>query len=501
MPDLIKSGHMKYILALDIGTTSTRAIIYDENLKEMGRSSMPLNLFATEDGLVEQDPEELWQKTLLCGRQVIRKTKTKLKDITCLGLANQRETTIAWNPVSGKHLAPAIVWQDRRTSERVKQLEAHRDLSRRIRTRTGLVPDPSFSATKMEWLNNRYNHAHNKRLIFGTVDSWILWRLTSGKVFATEPSNASRTMLMDLPSVSWDKEFMELFGVAQDQLPTIMPSQGEFGLTDKKWFGIQIPILGVLGDQQASLFSHGSLRKDALAMTYGTGIFALKTIGDEPRPAGSGILTTVAWKRDGQTPEYAYEVSALTGGAMLEWFKNKMGLVKDMKELDALAETVQTTGGVTIVPAFSGLAAPDWDPTARGLIIGLNRGTERAHLCRAAIESISCQATRMAKLLDTQLGYETKNWHANGGLTHSEPLMQSQADMANARICRSVHAEGTAAGVAMMAGLGAGLWPTWRQAAIHTQCEKVFKPKRLKRGQAFLVQYERALERAKNWAQ
>lgn len=500
------------ILALDIGTTSTRAVLFDRHLVKKGQVSLPLAIYADEAGNVEQDPDELWQKTLRCAREVLHANKINIKDITCLGLANQRETTIAWNKSTGRAVTRAIVWQDRRTADRCHALESKRELARRIRATTGLVIDSSFSATKMEWLNNKFppasqakawragNHGKTSDLIFGTVDSWILWHLTGGQVFATEPSNASRTMLMNLKTTDWDDELLKLFNLKSEQLAKIVPSQGQFGLTQKKLFGREIPITGILGDQQASLFSHGPMRPNMLAVTYGTGIFALKQIGTIPRPAGSGILTTVAWHRPGRPTEYAYETSALTGGAMLEWFKNQMGLVKDMKELDALAASVSTTGGVTIVPAFSGLAAPDWDPAARGLIIGLNRGTTKAHLCRAAIEAIACQAARMANLLDEQTGTRSKYWKVSGGLTRSNPLLQSQADLTNARICRSAHVESTAAGAAMMAGLGAGLWKNWQEAAHFVQCEKIFKPQRLKRGQAFLKQYERALERAKGWA-
>jgi len=490
---------MKFILSLDIGTTSTRAIIFDQKLIKRFQVSMPLTVFAGESGEVEQDPRELWQKTLHCAQQAIRKSKVAVKDIACIGLTNQRETVTAWNPRTGQPMGRAIVWQDRRTAAQCHSLEKNRDLARHIRMSTGLVIDPSFSATKMEWLNKKYSNG-TRRPILGTVDSWILWNLTGGQVHATEPSNASRTMLLDLKSLDWQAELLKLFRIDEEQLPRILPSEGQFGLTTKRLFGRQIPITGVLGDQQASLFSYGPMRQDMLAVTYGTGIFALKLIGHTPRPAASGILTTVAWKRPGQHAEYAYETSALTGGALLEWFKNQMGLVKDMKEFDALAATVATTGGVTIVPAFSGLAAPDWDPAARGLIIGLNRGTTRAHLCRAAIEAIACQAERMAALLDVQTGTRSTYWKVSGGLTRSDPLMQSQADMSNVRICRSAHVESTAAGAAMIAGLGAGLWDNWKQASKYATCETVFKPKRLKRGQAFLAQYERALERAKGWA-
>ncbi|MDD5437536.1 MAG: FGGY family carbohydrate kinase [Patescibacteria group bacterium] len=491
---------MKYVLALDIGTTSTRAVLFDHRLKKNGQISKTLSIYADESGMVEQDPEELWLKTLHCAKEVVKTCRVAAKDIGCIGLANQRETVIAWSLKTRKPVSRAVVWQDRRTAERCRALESNRPLARRIRATTGLVIDSCFSATKIEWLNKKFNHGKTDGLVFGTVDSWILWNLTGGRVFATDPSNASRTMLMDLKTADWDEELLSLFNVKREQLARVLPSEGQFGLTDKKLFGKEIPITGILGDQQASLFSHGPMKADMLAVTYGTGIFTLKQIGDTPRPAGSGILTTVAWQRQGKPTEFAYETSALTGGAMLEWFKNQMGLVKDMKELDALAESVPTTGGVTVVPAFAGLAAPDWDPAARGLIIGLNRGTTKAHLCRAAIEAIACQAARMAKLIEEQTGSKATYWKVSGGLTRSNPLLQSQADVSKAKICRSAHVESTAAGAAMIAGLGAGVWKTWLGAAHFVVCEKIFKPKRVSRGQAYLAQYERALERSKNWA-
>ncbi|MFA6503910.1 MAG: FGGY family carbohydrate kinase [Patescibacteria group bacterium] len=527
---------MQHILSLDIGTTSTRAIVFDDKLKKLGQVSLPLNIFAGEDGNVEQDPIEIWTKTLSCARRVLKATKVNAKNIACIGIANQRETVVGWNSKNGKPVARAIVWQDRRTAERCKEIESHRDLARRIRAATGLVVDPSFSATKIEWLNNKYNRMDSRLrrndkeedcpvegtwsprgfyvratsdfarndggrgLIFGTIDSWILWNLTGGRLHATEPSNASRTMLFNLKTLTWDEDLLKFFGIKESQMPLLMPSEGQFDTTDKKLFGCEIPITGILGDQQAALFSHGPLGKNMTAVTYGTGIFALKTIGDLPHPAASGILTTVAWHRPEYPIEYAFETSALTGGAMLEWFKNQMSLVKDMKELDALAETVTTTGGVTIVPAFSGLAAPDWDPAARGLIIGLNRGTTKAHLCRAAIEAIACQAARTSTLLDEQTNSKTTFWKVSGGLARSNPLMQSQADMSNVKICRSNNLESTAAGAAMIAGLGAGVWKTWEQASKFSKCEKTFIQKRPERGRAFLAQYERAIERARGWA-
>lgn len=496
---MIDYAYMKNILSLDIGTTSTRAVIFNHKMNILAQFSLPLNINTQETGEVEQDPVDIYHKTVQCGKKAIQAAKLKSRDIDCIGLANQRETIVAWNRQTGQLIAPAIVWQDRRTARKCRSLENDRALARRIKAKTGLVIDPSFSATKIQWLNNKYNPKQNKKIIFGTIDSWMLWNLTKGQVFSTEPSNASRTMLLNIKTLAWDAELLELFDLQNEQLPDIQFSQGEFGLCDQKIFGRAIPITGILGDQQAALFSHGPLRENMLSMTYGTGLFALKTIGHMPRPAASGILTTVAWKRPKRPVEYAYETSALTGGAMLEWFKNQMNLVKDMKEFDALAETVTTTGGVTIVPAFTGLAAPDWDPTARGLIIGLNRGTTKAHLCRAAIEAIACQATRMAKLLDEQMGLNSKYWKVSGGLCNSHPLMQSQADMSNVKICKEKNVESTAAGAAMIAGLGAGLWPTWKDVSRQITCHVVYKPKRLKRGRAFLAQYERALERSKAW--
>ncbi|MBU2566994.1 glycerol kinase [Patescibacteria group bacterium] len=490
---------MQYILALDIGTTSTRAIIFNQKMEQVVQVSDPLKIFAQETSEVEQDANEIWIKTIGCAKKCIKSSHINVKNIKCIGITNQRETVLAWDAATGKSLSSAIVWQDRRTAKRCAALEKNRSLARRIKAKTGLVIDPSFSATKIEWLNTDLAKKKIKRVLFGTIDSWILWNLTGKQTYATESSNASRTMLMDLKTQTWDKDLLKLFKISERQLPKILQSQGEFGLTDKKLFGIQIPITGILGDQQASLFSHGPIHANGLAVTFGTGIFALKPIGNIPRPSTSGILTTVAWDRPNRPVEYAYEASALTGGAMLEWFKNQIGLVKNMKEFDALAEQVQTTGGVTIVPAFTGLAAPDWDPSARGLIIGLNRGTQKAHICRAAIEAIACQATRIARLLQDQSGTKITNWRVSGGLAKSNILMQSQSDMSQTNICRESHIESTAAGAAMIAGLGADIWPTWREISKQMTCEKVFRPKRIKRGLAFLAQYERALERAKNW--
>ncbi len=489
---------MKYILALDIGTTSTRAIIFNDKMKKIKQISHKLNVYADENGQVEQNPAELWNKTLISAEQVIKKSRIKANQIKCIGITNQRETTIAWDAATGKPLHRAIVWQDRRTADKCQALEKQRALARRIRAKTGLVIDPSFSATKMAWLSEKLK-SKKKRLLFGTVDSWILWNLTGGKTFATEPSNASRTMLMNLKSQTWDSELLKLFKLEERQLPRIQDSNSEFGLTDKKLFNVQIPITGILGDQQAALFSHGPLRDSTLAVTFGTGIFTLKSIGSTPRPATSGIITTVICKRQGHPAEFAYETSALTGGAMLEWIKNNMHLVETMKEFDELAAKVPTTGGVTVVPAFSGLAAPDWDPAARGLIIGLNRGTERAHICRAAIEAIACQTERMAALLEEQTGTKIKTWRVSGGLTRSKPLMQSQADISNVTIHLAQDTEATAAGAAIMAGLGAGIWPTWREAVKNQKSSGKYSPKRPNRGKLFLKQYERAVMRARNW--
>lgn len=489
---------MKHILSLDIGTTSTRAVVFDENMKALALAQLPLKISATEDGLVEQDALEIWEKTLACAKKSLKTSRLKASSIAGIGITNQRETSIMWNMTTGKPMAPAIVWQDRRTALRCKQIDADRDLARRIRAKTGLVLDPSFSATKMEWLKK--NVRNGKAHAFGTVDSWILWKLTGGKVYATEPSNASRYMLMDLKKGVWDLELLDMFGLEEGELPRILDSEGQFGVTDMKLFGVEIPITGILGDQQAALFSHGPMKDDALAVTYGTGIFAMKHIGAVARPAGSGILTTVAWRRNNRPTEYAYETSALTGGAMLEWFKNELGLVKDVKEFDKLALSVLTTGGVTIVPAFAGLAAPYWDPTARSIIIGLNRGTHRSHICRAAVEALACQTELMARILGEQLGKKISYWLVNGGLARSDVLMQSQTDISRVKICRSLQIEATAAGAAMIAGLGAGVWKTWRELSKYTACSKIFKPKRAERGAAFMKQYERAVERARGWA-
>jgi glycerol kinase len=489
---------MKYILSLDIGTTSTRAIVFNDKLEAKAMHQLPLRIMATEEGSVEQDAQEIWDKTLECARKAIRAARVEAKLVTSIGITNQRETSIMWSLATGKPLAPAIVWQDRRTAGRCREIEKDRDLARRIKTKTGLVVDPSFSATKMEWLKK--NVKNGKLHALGTVDAWILWKLTGGKTFATEPSNASRTMLMDLRKGVWDDELLKLFGMDEVELPRILDSQGLFGVTDKKLFGVEIPITGILGDQQAALFSHGPLKEDTLAVTYGTGIFAMKHVGHVARLAASGILTTVAWRRPDRPMDFAYETSALTGGAMLEWFKNELGLVKDIEEFNELASSVQTTGGVTIVPAFAGLAAPYWDPAARSVIIGMNRGTHRAHICRSAVEALACQTELMARILGEQLGKKISYWRVNGGLARSDVLMQSQADISRVKICRSLHIEATATGAAMIAGLGAGVWKNWRDLSKLSGCSRTFTPKRAERGAAYMKQYERAVERARGWA-
>ncbi len=489
---------MKYILALDIGTTSTRAIVFDDKFRILGKHSLKTVTMADENGQVEQDPMELWDKTLACAKEAIKISRIKASSLACIGITNQRESVLAWDSKTGKCLSNALIWQDKRTALRCKQLADKRDFAHQIQATTGLIVDPVFSASKMEWLNQRLSK--NPNLILGTIDAWMLWKLTNGQTFATEPSNASRTMLMDLKTCEWDLGLLKEFHVRREQLPTIMDSNADFGKTDMKLFGVAIPITGILGDQQAALFAQGKLSENNLAVTYGTGIFALKTLGSSPKIGARGLLTTVAWRMRDDQVEYAFETSALAGGTMLEWLKDEMHLVTDMKELDEMAASVKTTGGVTMVPAFAGLAAPDWDPTARGLMIGLNRGTKRAHLCRASLEAIACQTARLAKLIDEQTKIKSLQWMVSGGITNSAPLLQSQADISAVKICRAPLIESTAAGAAMMAGLGAGVWPAWKAAYSQLKCQATFSPKDTKRGQAYLAQYERALERAKGWA-
>ena len=430
------------ILAIDQGTSGTTCLVLDEKLRPLGRGYSELTLRFPQPGWVEQDPEEIWTSALAAAEAALADAAVRSADLAAIGIANQRETTIVWDRRNGRAVAPAIVWQDRRTASRCRELP--REL---IRERTGLVPDPYFSATKLEWLLARIERRAG--LAFGTVDSWLAWKLTGGDVHVTDPTNASRTMLFDLGSLEWDDELLELFGVERQLLPELCGSSEVVG--EAALLGARVPIAGLAGDQQASLFGHACFDVGQAKATYGTGSFVLVAAGDAPDAAPAGLLKTAA---AGSGRAYAFEGAILASGAAIQWLRDGLGIIGDAAETEELAVSVPSTDGVHLVPAFAGLGSPHWEPGARGLVSGLTRGTTRAHVARAALEAIAFQVADVVERLPVPV----QVMRADGGATANRFLMQFQADILGVRVEVAEERETTALGAGALAGRGIGLW-------------------------------------------
>ena len=452
-------NHRVVILAIDQGTTGTTCLVVDDELDTCGRGYREFPQHYPRPGWVEHDPEELWASVLDSAEDAIRSAGVRPSELQAIGIANQRETTVLWERATGRAVAPAIVWQDRRTAERCRELPA--DL---LRARTGLVPDPYFSATKLEWLLARTDVPHSG-LAFGTVDSWLVWKLTGGRVHVTDLTNASRTMLLDLDSLDWNAELLELFGVDRALLPRLAGSSEVVG--EAELLGVTLPIAGIAGDQQAALFGHGCFERGQAKATYGTGSFVLANAGAERGPAPAGLLETVA-----ASGGYALEGAILASGAAIQWLRDGLGILADAAESERLARTVESTGGVTFVPAFAGLGSPHWNAEARGLISGITRGTTRAHLVRAALEGIAFQ---VADVLDVLPG-GVDVLRADGGASANGFLMQFQADLLGCPVEVAAELQTTALGAAALAGRAIGLWPD--DEAIRTRLRRgaVYEP-------------------------
>jgi glycerol kinase len=445
------------ILAIDQGTSGTTCLVVDETLSPRGRAYREIEQHFPRPGWVEHDPEELWQSVLAAAAAALDDARLDARDLAAIGITNQRETTIVWDRRSGEPVHRAIVWQDRRTAERCRELP--REL---IRDRTGLVPDPYFSATKLEWL---LSGREARSLAFGTVDSWLMWKLTGGDVHATDVSNASRTLLFNLESLTWDPDLLELFGVPEAVLPDVVPSSGV--AAEAELLGACLPIAGVAGDQQAALFGQACFEPGQAKVTYGTGSFVLANSGGEVGLTPDGIVQTVAWRLGDERPVYALEGSIFVTGAALQWLRDGLGLIGTAAESEELAQAVAGTDGVYFVPALAGLGSPHWRPEARGLITGLSGGTRREHIVRAALEAIAFQ-TR--DVLDA-MGLEPELLRADGGGAANRFLMQFQADVARVPVEVPVERETTALGAAALAGLATGVWAgpedvsrAWRRA-------------------------------------
>ena len=450
------------LLAIDQGTTGTTCLVVDDELRPRGRGYREVPQYFPRPGWVEHDPDELWESVLGAATDALADARIESTDLSAVGLANQRETTVVWDRRSGRPVHRAIVWQDRRTAERCRELP--RDL---IRDRTGLVPDPYFSATKLEWILSERDAAG---LAFGTIDAWLLWKLTGGEIHATDVSNASRTLLFNLETLEWDRELLELFGVPESVLPRVVPSSGIVGEADL--LGARVPIAGIAGDQQAALFGQACFRPGQAKATYGTGSFVLVNAGTETAAAPEGLVRTVAWRLGDSPAVYALEGSVFVTGAALQWLRDGLGILGAPAESEALARSVENNEGVYFVPALTGLGSPHWEPEARGLIAGLSRGTSRAHIVRAALEAIAYQ-TR--DVLDA-MSFELDVLRADGGGAQNAFLMQFQADIARLPVEVPSERETTALGAAALAGLATGTWSSLDDLAAAWRRDARYEP-------------------------
>ncbi len=449
---------MRYVLALDQGTSSSRAVIVDVAGTIVAVAQRELPQIYPRPGWVEQDPEAIWSSQMSAIRAVLEQTQLTPSDLLAVGITNQRETTVVWDRVTGEPIGNAIVWQDRRTAEFCEGLKAagHEEM---FQSRTGLILDAYFSGSKIRWLLDHVPGARAAaeagRLAFGTVDSWLIWKLTGGKRHVTDVTNASRSLLFDLRTLSWDDELLDLMGVPRSMMPEVISSSGELIALDGLLAGVSVA--GVAGDQQAALFGQMCLRPGMVKNTYGTGCFMLMQTGGEPIASRHRLLTTVAWKIGDRT-EYALEGSVFIGGAAVQWLRDGLGMIGSAAEIEPLARSVADTAGVYFVPALSGLGAPFWDPHARGLIIGLTRGTTRAHLARAALEGIALQVTDILTAMQADSGIRLPELRVDGGASENDLLMQMQADLLGVPVVRSGTPESSVLGAAFLAGLGTGFW-------------------------------------------
>ena len=495
---------MNAILALDQGTTSSRAILFDHSGKILGVAQKEFRQIYPQAGWVEHDPREIWETQLEVAREVLARTKLPAKDVVAVGITNQRETTVVWDRKTGQPIHNAIVWQDRRTAGFCDQLKRE-GRAEVIAQKSGLVIDAYFSGSKLRWLLDNVPGARERaqrgELAFGTIDTWLLWNLTRGALHVTDPSNASRTMLFNLHTGAWDEELLKILDVPREVLPQVRSSSEIYSGTATDVFDAAIPLAGIAGDQQAALFGQNCFQRGLAKNTYGTGCFMLMNIGPEPAPSRNQLLTTVAWKA-GQDIEYALEGSVFIGGAVVQWLRDGLGLIKHSAEIEALAASVPDSGGVYLVPAFAGLGAPHWDQYARGTITGLTRGTTAAHLARAALEGIAFQVADVLAVMKQDSGIELTELRVDGGAANNDLLMQFQADILRVPIVRPKIVETTALGAAYLAGLATGFWKDRAEVQRVWEADRTFEPK-LSADEAAARQqrWAQALERAREWEQ
>jgi glycerol kinase len=491
-------------MALDQGTTSSRAIVFDRRGLPVASHQQEFRQIYPQPGWVEHDPQDLWRTQLACAQAALKAAGIAARDLAAIGIANQRETTLLWERTSGAALGPAIVWQDRRTAAACAALRAQRREAQ-VTAATGLLLDPYFSGTKLAWLLDHIPGARARaergELAFGTVDSWLLWQLTGGAVHATDVSNASRTLLLNLHTLAWDDELLALFNVPRAVLPQVVPSSALLGQTRADLLGAPVPITGIAGDQQAATFGQACFAAGMAKNTYGTGCFMLMNVGAAPQPSANRLLATALWQRAGAPAVYALEGSVFVGGAVVQWLRDGLQLFGRAEEVEALAAQVPDSGGVMLVPAFTGLGAPYWDAQARGLMIGMTRGTTRAHVARAALESIALQSADVLAAMQKDAQQPITQLRVDGGAARNDLLMQMQADLSGVPVVRPRVTETTALGAAYLAGLATGVWASQEEIAALWQVDRRFEPAIDEDARAErLTRWQRAVQRAREWA-
>ncbi len=494
----------KYILSFDQGTTSSRAIIFDKTGGVKAVAQKEFTQIFPQPGWVEHDGNEIWYTQLGVATEVILKAGLTINDIAAIGITNQRETTLVWDRHTHQPVYNAIVWQDRRTAEYCNKLK-DKGHAENIQNKTGLIIDAYFSATKLKWILDNVEGAREKAekgdLCFGTIDSWLLFKLTNGKVHATDVSNASRTMLFNIHSLQWDEEMLKLFHIPLSMLPTVKSSSEVFGHTEQIFTANSVPISGIAGDQQAALFGQMCVNPGMVKNTYGTGCFMLMNTGDKPVLSKNNLLTTIAWKI-GNTTTYALEGGVFIGGAVVQWLRDGLEIIKTSPEVEKLATSVKDNGGIYFVPAFTGLGAPYWNQFARGTIFGITRGTTTAHIARASIESIALQTMDVLQAMNADAALPIKELRVDGGATVNDLLMQYQSNMLNCVVIRPKITETTALGAAYLAGLAINFWKDTNEIEKYWQAEKKFEPiMKNEERQKEIYQWKKAIKAAQVWAE
>lgn len=497
-----RTAKPRYVLALDQGTTSSRAILFNRRGRPVAVAQKEFPQLFPKPGWVEHDPNRIWSTQASVAAEVMALAGARAREVAAIGITNQRETTVIWDRGSGQPIANAIVWQDRRTAADCDRLRK-RNLDEWIRSRTGLVIDAYFSATKLAWLLKHVPGARRKaangQLVFGTMDSWLVWNLTGGKRHVTDATNASRTMLFNIHTGDWDPELLKLFDVPRSMLPEIVDSSGDCGETELLGGSVPVPITGLAGDQHAALFGQACTRPGMVKNTYGTGCFMLMHTGRKPIRSKNRLVSTVAWRMNGVT-DYALEGSIFIAGAVVQWLRDQLGIIQSAGDVEKLARQVADTDGLYLVPAFAGLGAPHWDPHARGILVGITRGTGKAHIARAALEGIAFQVADVLDAMQSDAGVKFKELRVDGGASSNRLLMQLQSDLINGPVIRSRIEETTALGAAFFAGLATGFWADqdelnalWKSAGTFSPEMPVSRRRALRRG------WSRALDRARGW--